>query len=92
MGEGIKDRRGGDMRSKKNAAKLENVIKFISCLKGQESHYGRAKSTRIYLSSEYNMKKLWKMYNEQTPDDLLKTNYKYFTRVFNNKFNIGNVA
>lgn len=87
-GNGIKDQRGGDMRSKKTAPKLESVIKFLSSLKGRESHYGRAKSRRIYLSSEYNIKTLWKLYNNQE-DDSLQVNYKYFSRVFNNKFNIG---
>ncbi|CAH2011130.1 unnamed protein product [Acanthoscelides obtectus] len=88
QGIGIKDNRGGDRKSKKNALKLESVMKFVSSLRGHESHYGRGKSRRIYLSSELNIKKLWKMYNHQVQDDSLQTNYKYFSRIFSNKFNI----
>lgn len=61
--------------------------KFIAELKGHESHYGRAKSRPIYLSSEYNITGLWKMYNEGAVETL-KVNYKYFSRIFNNHFNI----
>lgn len=89
QGTGIKDNRGGDRKSKKNALKLESVMKFISSLKGHESHYGRDKSRRFYLSSELNIKKLWKLYNDQVQDVSLQTNYKYFSRIFSNKFNLG---
>lgn len=61
--------------------------KFIAGLKGHESHYGRAKSRRIYLSSELNITLLWKLYNANAVEDL-KVNYKFFSRIFNNKFNI----
>lgn len=89
QGTGIKDNRGGDRKSRKNVLKLESVMKYISALRGHESPYGRGKSRRIYLSSELNIKKLWKMYNDQVQDDSLQTNYKYFSRIFSNKFNIG---
>lgn len=87
-GKGIKEQRGGDRKSRKTALKLKSMINFLSSLKGKESHQGRAKSKRIYMSSEYNIKTLWKLYNNQQ-DDSLQVNYKYFSRVFNNKFNIG---
>lgn len=64
------------------------VKEFISKLKGHESHYGRAKSRRIYLSSEYNIAVLWKIFNNNT-EEKFNVNYKYFSRVFNNHFNIG---
>ncbi|KAK9695237.1 hypothetical protein QE152_g32687 [Popillia japonica] len=87
-GTGVVDRRGGDRRSHKNADKLMKVKEFISKLKGHESHYGRAKSRRIYLSSEYNIAVLWKIFNNNT-EEKFNVNYKYFSRVFNNHFNIG---
>lgn len=86
-GSGIVEARGGDKRSSKNLAKLQHVKKFIASLKGHESHYGRGKSRRIYLSSEYNITRLCNLYNDRAPETL-KVNYKYFSRVFNNHFNI----
>ncbi|CAH2001703.1 unnamed protein product, partial [Acanthoscelides obtectus] len=55
---------------------------------GQESHYNRSKPRRIYLSAELNIKKFWNLYNTQVKDNLQQVNYKYFSRVFNNKFNL----
>lgn len=86
-GSGIIEKRGGDKRSFKNISKFESVKKFITTLRGHESHYGRAKSRRIYLSSEYNITVLWKIYNEGAAENL-KVNYKYFSRIFNTYFNI----
>ncbi|KAK5648042.1 hypothetical protein RI129_002934 [Pyrocoelia pectoralis] len=86
-GSGIVETRGGDKRSSKNLDKFQHVKNFIASLKGHESHYGRAKSRRIYLSSEYNITLLWKIYNERATENL-KVNYKYFSRIFNNQFNV----
>nr|CAH7734043.1 unnamed protein product [Callosobruchus chinensis]CAH7744959.1 unnamed protein product [Callosobruchus chinensis]CAH7757061.1 unnamed protein product [Callosobruchus chinensis]CAH7763913.1 unnamed protein product [Callosobruchus chinensis] len=84
----IKENRGGDTRTSKFLEKLNAVKSFISQLQGNESHYGRNKSRRIYVSSEYNISVLWQLYNKNSPDSL-KVNYKYFSRVFNKYFNIG---
>nr|CAI5853614.1 unnamed protein product [Callosobruchus analis] len=86
-GSGISEQRGGDRKSHKSISKFNEVKNFISSLKGQESHYSRSKSRRIYLSAEYSISKLWNFYNEKVSDD--KKNYKYFSRIFNNNFNIG---
>ncbi|XP_072402171.1 uncharacterized protein [Diabrotica undecimpunctata] len=86
-GSGIVENRGGDKRSFKNVKKFEAVKKFIASLKGHESHYGRAKSRRIYLSSENNITILWNLYNQSNAENL-KVNYKYFSRIFNSHFNI----
>lgn len=85
---GIMENRGGDRRSLKNLSRRQKVKEFIGKLKGRESHYGRAKSRRFYLSSEWNIKKLSEMYNSTMPADL-KVNYKFFSRIFNSDFNIG---
>lgn len=87
-GIGIKEMRGGDRKSHKYADKLLSVKKFIQQLKGKESHYGRSKSRRIYLSSEYSISSLWKLYNGLSPERL-QVKYKYFSLVFNKYFNIG---
>lgn len=86
-GEAVEEKRGGDKRSSKFREKLLAVMDFIKQLKGKDSHYGRNKSKRIYLSPEYSISKLCDLYNEKATDNL-KVNYKYFSRVFN-KFNIG---
>lgn len=88
VGSGIVENRGGDRRSHKNVEKREKVKTFIAHLKGTESHYGRAKSQRIYLSSEYNITILHKLYNDGV-DERYKVNYKFFSRIFLNNFNIG---
>lgn len=88
IGCGIVERRGGDHRSHKNTEKREKVKEFIANLKGHESHYGRQKSRRIYLSSEYNITKLWKAYNHSV-DSQNQVKYKFFSRIFNTDFNIG---
>lgn len=87
-GDGIFENRGGDSRSKTFLPKKLKVRKFISELKGTESHYGRAKSRRIYLSSEMNISILHKLYNDSVAGEY-KVNYKYFSRIFNKEFNIG---
>lgn len=45
-----KEKRGGDRKSIKSAAKKETLRQFIRKLQASESHYNRAKSRRIYLS------------------------------------------
>ncbi|CAH1980234.1 unnamed protein product [Acanthoscelides obtectus] len=87
-GSGISENRGGDRRSQKNVEKRKKVKAFIASLKGQESHYGRAKSKRIYLSAEYNITILHRLYNDSV-EESYKVNYKYFSRIFSNDFNIG---
>ncbi|XP_031327207.1 uncharacterized protein LOC116182841 [Photinus pyralis] len=84
----IKEKRGDDRRAFKFVDKLDAVKSFISQLQGKESHYGRQKSRRIYISSEYNISILWQLYNKNSPEGL-KVNYKYFSRVFSKYFNIG---
>lgn len=87
-GVGIVENRGGDHRSYKTTSKKLKVIEFIRNLKGTESHYGRAKSRRIYLQSELNISKLAKAYNNSVGPSY-QVNYKFFSRIFNTQFNIG---
>ncbi|CAH2009657.1 unnamed protein product [Acanthoscelides obtectus] len=75
-GSGIIEKRGEDKRSFNNVNKFEAVKEFIASLKGHESHYGRAKSRRIYLSAENNITALWNLYNQVAVENL-KVNYKH---------------
>ncbi|KAF2887914.1 hypothetical protein ILUMI_18259 [Ignelater luminosus] len=88
----VKKRRG-DTKFRNYVDKKRKVRKFIATLKGKESHCSRAISRRIYLSSEMNITTLHKLYNDSVTKQY-KVNYKFFSRLFNNDFNIkfGNLA
>ena len=83
-----KENRGGDHRSHKSVEKKESLRKFLNGLPAQESHYSRAKSKRVYLSSEIYPKKLLKLYNNSVADHL-KVKANMFYRIFHREFNIG---
>lgn len=83
------EKRGGDRRLKIYELKMNAVVSFIKQFKVIESHYCRSKTAhRQYLQSELNIRKMWRMYNEQA-DDALKVKQSYFRHVFRTKFNIG---
>lgn len=82
--------RGGDQVSHKLQPSKEEVRTFLKQLKGQESHYGRRKSKRIYLSSNLSISKLYKEYKKASQDVLCpKVSFSTFHRIFSNEFNIG---
>lgn len=87
-GDAIIEKRGGDHRSQKYAIKHKAVVDFIGNFKGMESHYNRRKSVRIYLPSELNVTKLYKMYNSSV-DTELKVKKTFFAQIFAKNFNIG---
>ncbi|CAG4931516.1 unnamed protein product [Parnassius apollo] len=88
QGERIKENRGGDRKSHLSQEKKDNVRKFIGKLRGSESHYGRNKSKRIYLMAGLSIKKIHKIYNTNTTDEL-KVKLSMFRRIFVSEFNIG---
>lgn len=61
----VKENRGGDHTSHKNVHKLQQVKAFINSFKSIESHYCRSSTERKYLDSALNIKKMWRMFNEQ---------------------------
>lgn len=63
-GEPASEKRGGDTKSHKYEDKKKSVKEFIERLAITESHYCRGNSKRQYLSSDLNISKLWRMYNE----------------------------
>lgn len=69
-GQGFDDHRGGRRVRPEYADKREAVRNFISNLKGSESHYGREKSRRIYLNSEWNVRRLFLRYNKDVDEHL----------------------
>lgn len=84
----IKESRGGDRRSKFYVNNKQAVIEFIGNLKGRMSHYNRKKSARIYLPSELNISKLYRMYNASV-EQRLCVKKTFFCNIFATKFNIG---
>ncbi len=87
-GNGFEDKRGGTRERPGYAEKREAVRVFIQNLKASESHYGREKSRRIYLSSEWNINRLHKKYNEDVQEHL-NVGYHFFYGIFVKDFNIG---
>lgn len=88
LGTAPKESRGGDRRSQIYLSKREAVIAFIKQFKTVDCHYIREKSSRAYLSSDLNITKMHKMYNDS---HTLSENVKlsYFRFIFNRKFNLG---
>lgn len=79
--------RGGYRKAAMYQNKMYSVIDYIKQFKGTESHYSRARSTRIYLDSSISISKMWSMYQESVPDDL-KVKESYFRHLFVTRFNI----
>ena len=79
-GEGCRERRGGDHKKDKFAAKREKFISFISNLKGRESPYTRKKGQRLYLSSELSISKLFTLYNASVSSELKVKKHFYFKK------------
>ncbi|XP_077290106.1 uncharacterized protein LOC143913922 isoform X1 [Arctopsyche grandis] len=73
----VGESRGGDHRSKSYETKRNAVHDFIQSLKG--SHCCRSESTSPV---ELNTKDMWRMYNNQTPDDALKVKESFFRKEF----------
>lgn len=69
-GVGVVETRGGDRKAQKYADRKSSVRAFIGKLKITESHYGRQKSKGLYLSSEYTVLSLRRLYNESVSADL----------------------
>ncbi|XP_045451968.1 uncharacterized protein LOC123667932 [Melitaea cinxia] len=81
------EKRGGDRKTQKYAAKRQSVREFIKSLKCVESHYCRSSTQqRKYLPSELNINKLYKLYKSQNPDSTVKSSY--FRFIFNADFNL----
>lgn len=83
-----KEKRGGDRVSNKSVEKKNKVKEFIASLPASESHYNRKKSSRIYISCDLNINKLFEMYNNRQSNNL-KVSLTMFKNIFYNNFNIG---
>lgn len=83
------ERRGGDRKSRTFEDKKNAVISFIKSFKAIESHYCRNRNQRVYLSSELSIRKMWRIYDQQTTPSHIKVKETYFRKIFTTFFNIG---
>lgn len=83
----VKFESGGDRMTNIYGLKRDSVKEYIGDLSGQESHYGRNKSCKIYLNSELSIQKLCEDYNKKCHPDS-KVTYQFFKHVFHKYFNL----
>lgn len=64
-----------------------NAIKqHIGSFPGRNSHYGLKDTTKVYLSEELNISKMFSLFKEAYPT--IKASYESYRDIFNTKFNI----
>lgn len=63
IGNQLTDKRGGDTRSKEFDRNREIVNRLMGQICVIEKHYCRGISQRLYLSSDLNINKFWRMYS-----------------------------
>ncbi len=85
------ERRGGERIKESKQLATDSIKKFLSDLQPTESHYGRGKSCRYYLSPLLNVRRLWlmwsKTYKNENPNGDTIT-YEHFHRIFSSDFNM----
>ncbi|XP_039290187.1 uncharacterized protein LOC120352657 [Nilaparvata lugens] len=64
----------------------DSVFEHIKSFQARQSHYSLAKSKKLYLPDDLNVKKMYNMYKEKFPDH--KVSYEKYREIFNSKFNI----
>ncbi|KAI4455484.1 dna-directed rna polymerases i ii and iii subunit rpabc2 [Holotrichia oblita] len=83
-----KENRGEDHVKDKKEKKL-SLKTFIESLKCTENHYFRSDTPyRVYLPCDLNIRKLWKMYNDQA-DTNVKVKHCFFRNYFNKNYDVG---
>ncbi len=89
IGGQVEDNRGGSRQSVSQKETSHSVITFIQKFKAIPSHYGRAKSSRQYLSSELSIQKMWEMWkNEREEEERPTCCYETFRTIFLTRFNL----
>lgn len=87
-GKAPRDRRGKHLnRPHKLSENSRNLIRVhIKSFKGRKTHYSLIKTTKVYLPENLNVKKMFKMFEEQFP--LIKVSYETYRTIFSTEFNI----
>jgi len=71
-------------RSKFTAADVDLVTEHVNSFPRDESHYGRRKSNKEYLSQDLNINRLYLAYKEKYSDS--NVTYKFYYKTFKTKF------
>lgn len=80
------DKRGRHKNHRKLDPVTRNLIKsHIESFPSMESHYVRAKSTRLYLAAYLNIAKMWSFFNKMYPS--LKVTDAIYRKFFCNEYN-----
>lgn len=83
-----KENRGGDHKSNKYQEAHDCIMNFLNKLKCVEAHYCRSQiSSRKYLPSDLNIRKLWRMYTSQ--EMFVPAKESYFRKIFCSEYNLG---
>lgn len=84
------EKRGGSRLKKKDTEVTDSIVQCIQTLKCRESHYGRAKSVRVYMDPELSVKKIWKLWQRNSLQNSKPVaSYSKFYNIFQTRFNIG---
>lgn len=82
------ERRGGDHKFTKYENKRIGIQNFINKLQCVESHYCRSQSNRMYLPSELNVNKLYRMYMAEAAPEVIDVKMSFFRSIFNSTYNL----
>ncbi|XP_065090549.1 uncharacterized protein LOC135711607 [Ochlerotatus camptorhynchus] len=87
LGQGVASddmRKGNCSRKQISPEHADYIIKHIKSFPAEESHYGREKSSRLYLSSDLNVQRMYELYQDQCGvDNFIPVHYNTYRRAFN---------
>lgn len=87
LGQGIASddmRKGNCSQKQVSPEHADYIMKHIKSFPAEESHYGREKSSRLYLSSDLNVQRMYELYQDQCGgDNLTPVHYNTYRRAFN---------
>ena len=87
----VSDKRGGFRQQHKYSEQKEDIKEFINQFPPKESHYCRSKVKRLYLHSDLNIQKMFRLYKKEKAGTKFEKTVKpsYFRFVFRTYFNLG---
>lgn len=83
-GEYVFKEKRGKKNKKYTEVNLQSVMQHIKSIPAEESHYGRAQSSKKYLSPDLNIHRLFHAFKKINPDSIVT--YKYYRSVFKSRF------
>lgn len=81
----FKEKRGNKAQNSKfSAADVDLIIEHVNSFPRNESHYGRRKSNKEYLSQDLNISRLYRAFKDRHQDSNIT--YKFYYRTFKKRF------